>query len=728
VQRLEEGWFPVSVYGTTSGRGQHRAAGSSDKFRDALNDVARFIYGTSNRKLSKGSEMRYNERGSLCIYVSGPKKGTWSDFENDAGGGTLDLVIYAGRARDRAEAAQWCEDNGFIKSDEPKKPKSNGRGPQGELEEKYYYPNLDGEVVFEVWRYDPKDFRPHLPNGKAGLPDESQLVVYRLPEVTEAIASGHTIYICEGEKDANAAVAIGLDATCNQGGTGGGWRDQYNETFRSADVIVVPHNDDAGRKHAEKIAKSLTGVAARIGILKLWESWEKCPVKGDFYDWRQAGHTREQFDALVDALPDYEPSADPAPADTIALEDFYAYMPAHQFIYTRTRELWPAASVDGKLPKVGKLKASTWLDKNRSVEQMTWAPGLPMIISDKVVKDSGWIDSSGDSVFNLYLPPTIAHGDPTQAGPWLTHVRRIYPDDADHVVSYLAHRVQRPDQKINHGLVLGGAPGVGKDTILEPVKRAVGPWNVQEVTPQQVLGRFNGYVKSVLLRINEARDLGEMNRFAFYEHMKVLLAAPPDVIRCDEKHLREHSVFNVTGVIITSNRKDSFHLPADDRRHYVCWTDLTQADLTKEYFDALYSWYGAGGYENVAAFLAQYDLANFSPYAPPKKTDAFWQIVETNRTPENSELADALDELGNPDAVTLKRIRQVATGDLLDWISDRKCSRQIPHRMSECGYVPVRNDTAKDGCWKIGGVREYIYAKADLSIRDRYAAVRALGT
>jgi hypothetical protein len=354
---------------------------------------------------------------------------------------------------------------------------------------------------------------------------------------------------------------------------------------------------------------------------------------------------------------------------------------------------------------------------------MTWAPGMPAIISDKVVADGGWVDHRGVTVFNLYKPPTIVHGDAAKAGPWVDHVRRVYPREADHIINYLAHRVQRPQEKINHGLVLGGPPGVGKDTLIEPVKRAVGPWNVQEVSPQQVLGRMITALTNPLKRISEARDLGEMNRFAFYEHLKVYLAAPPDVIRCDEKNLREHSVFNVMGVIITSNRKDSFFLPADDRRHYVAWTDLTPEDFTDAYWREKYD---EGGDRHVAAYLAALDISGFNPKAPPPKTDAFWEIVETNRTPENSELADALDELGNPNVVTLDMIRREAIGSICDWLSDRKTARQIPHRMGECGYVPVRNEAAKDGQWRIGGKRQSVYAKAELSVRERHEAVWAL--
>jgi hypothetical protein len=236
----------------------------------------------------------------------------------------------------------------------------------------------------------------------------------------------------------------------------------------------------------------------------------------------------------------------------ISLDDFYAYMPMHKYIYGPSREMWPADSINARIPPVvvvdaaghpvldhkgqpTKLRASLWLDQNKPVEQMTWAPGLPMVIRDRLISDGEWIRRSGVSCFNLYRPPIIGPGDPDRAGPWLDHVRKVFADDADHIVTWLAHRVQRPQEKINHALVLGGKQGIGKDTILEPVKRAVGPWNFAEVSPQQLIGRFNGFVKSVILRISEARDLGDVNRYQFYDHMKSYTAAPPDVLLCDEK-------------------------------------------------------------------------------------------------------------------------------------------------------------------------------------------------
>ena len=224
-------------------------------------------------------------------------------------------------------------------------------------------------------------------------------------------------------------------------------------------------------------------------------------------------------------------TAKPKDEAAVQLGDFRAYMQSHDYIYTPGGDFWPKARVDARLPPVKlfdkngnpiidqrtgdqkKMLASRWLAKYAPVEQMTWAPGLPQLVPDKLIGDGGWIDRKGATVFNLYRPPLIVLGDPSKAGPWLDHVRRIYPAEADHIIAFLAHRLQRPEQKINHGLVLGGLQGIGKDTLLEPIKRAVGPWNFAEVSPQQVLGRFNGFLKSVVLRISEAKDMGEVDRF-----------------------------------------------------------------------------------------------------------------------------------------------------------------------------------------------------------------------
>jgi hypothetical protein len=198
-----------------------------------------------------------------------------------------------------------------------------------------------------------------------------------------------------------------------------------------------------------------------------------------------------------------------AAVDSVRLDDFYAHMPTHSYIFVPTRQMWPSASVNARLPSIeiaepgGKPKlisASRWLDSHRSVEETTWAPGMPMVIRDRLISDGGWIERDGVATFNLYRPPPLICGRGADAGRWIEHAHKVFGDDATHIIRWFAHRAQLPQQKINHALVLGGHQGIGKDSLLEPVKRAIGAWNFREVSPQQLLSRFNGFLKSVILR------------------------------------------------------------------------------------------------------------------------------------------------------------------------------------------------------------------------------------
>jgi Family of unknown function (DUF5906) len=420
--------------------------------------------------------------------------------------------------------------------------------------------------------------------------------------------------------------------------------------------------------------------------------------------------------------------------DGVHLNDFVAYMPQHSYIFKPDGGMWPGSSVNARIHPIKPIgedqaiPAAAWLDKNSPVEQMTWAPGEPQLIKGRLMAEGAWIDREGLTAFNLYRPPIAGKGNAAGAKRWIDLAHAIYPEDAGHVVEWLAHRAQRPQEKINHAIVLGGVPGIGKDTLLEPVKRAVGPWNFVETSPRQVSGRFNGFLKSVILRISEAHDTGDVNRYQFYEHLKCYIAAPPDTLRIDEKHLREYSVMNVTGIILTTNHKaDGIFLPPDDRRHYVAWSPLDKSHLSPKEWTELWNWYESGGFGDVATYLRELDISAFNPKAPPKKTEAFWEIVDAGRTPEDAELDDLLDEMDNPDAfMTSKLVYTAGAREIGEWLRDRKNRRIIPKRLESCGYSPVRNDTAEDGMWKVDGKRQAIYARSSLSKRDQLKAASKL--
>jgi hypothetical protein len=195
---------------------------------------------------------------------------------------------------------------------------------------------------------------------------------------------------------------------------------------------------------------------------------------------------------------------------------------------------------------------------------------------------------------------------------------------------------------------------------------------------------------------------------------------------CRREGLREHAVFNCTGVIYTTNyRTDCLYLTPDDRRHYVLSSPLKKEDFVHGYFNTLWRWYNSGGDRHVTAFLAERDISKFDPKAPPPKTKAFWDIVDANRAPEDAELADVIDKIGNPQATTLDRVGSESS-QLWQLLQDRRSRRAVPYLMERAGYVSIRNRDAKDGLWKINGRRQVIYARAELSLAEQLAAARTL--
>jgi hypothetical protein len=440
-----------------------------------------------------------------------------------------------------------------------------------------------------------------------------------------------------------------------------------------------------------------------------------------------------------------QPTVDPVVGSDY--KDFLAYLPHHTYIYRPTRDVtWTKEGVNAALPwpnpavvngKPKKIPPNVIIDRNAPIRCMSWQPGEPEVMTNCAVVAGGRIVKKRCHTYNLYQPPTLkpVEGD---ASPWLDHVERIYPDDWGHIVDCLAFKVQHPGAKINHGLVLGGPPRIGKDAILVPVREAVGQWNVAEVSPEKVLGQWNDYQQSVICRISEAKDLGDFNRYNFYEATKVLIAAPPDTVLVNGKYRPLIYISNVTLAVITTNhRVGALYLPRDDLRHYVCWSESKFEDFDKDYFNDLFGWYeNENGCAIVADFLMKRDLSRFNPKAPPKLTPAFWAMVDAEVAVETNELADLIDALGvkqengeveRPKAVTVSMILSKASLGFSDWLRDRKNSRRIPHQFEQCGYVAFRNDADKrDGQWRIDDKRQVVYVQRELSNREAHDAIRAL--
>ena len=162
----------------------------------------------------------------------------------------------------------------------------------------YAYCDEQGDLLYEVVRFAPKDFRQRRPDGVGGWAWNLQgvrRVCYALPK----LLAHPMVFIAEGEKDVDRLWSLGLPATCNSGGAGK-WADELTGQLVAAGietVVILPDHDASGRAHADTVARSChtAGLTVKIVILP------DLPPKGDVSDWLDREGTVEQLNALVEA-------------------------------------------------------------------------------------------------------------------------------------------------------------------------------------------------------------------------------------------------------------------------------------------------------------------------------------------------------------------------------------------------------------------------------------------
>jgi len=183
----------------------------------------------------------------------------------------------------------------------------------------YDYYDADGRLLYQTVRNVPKDFRQRRPDGDGGWIwnlNGVERVLYKLPEILEADL-GQTVWICEGEKDANNLFDRGLLATtCPMGA--GKWGLVDASPLKDRPCIIIPDNDDAGRSHAQQVAASLSGQASVVKILELPD----LPEKGDVSDFIDRGGTTEELRQLADGVTAWMPNRNgTADHQTLGLDD-----------------------------------------------------------------------------------------------------------------------------------------------------------------------------------------------------------------------------------------------------------------------------------------------------------------------------------------------------------------------------------------------------------------------
>lgn len=135
----------------------------------------------------------------------------------------------------------------------------------------YRYTDEQGNLLFEKARFEQtggkKTFEQRAPKEEGGWnyrTAQVKRVLYNLRAL--AAEPSKMVVVVEGEKDVDSLSSSRILATTTPDGAGT-WKPEYNDHFVGRDVLVIADNDEAGEKHARRVATEVFPGANEVRIL-----------------------------------------------------------------------------------------------------------------------------------------------------------------------------------------------------------------------------------------------------------------------------------------------------------------------------------------------------------------------------------------------------------------------------------------------------------------------------
>ncbi len=202
-----------------------------------------------------------------------------------------------------------------------------------------------------------------------------------------------------------------------------------------------------------------------------------------------------------------------------------------------------------------------------------------------------------------------------------THVKENVCNNNEEAYQYLrkwlACVFQQPDF-VHTAIVLCGAPGVGKNSFVDPLGVLLGSHYAPLSNISELVSNFNYHLKNaVLIHANEALWGGNKKEIGT---VKAMITEQKCLI--EGKGKDRIVVKNFKHVILSSNEDWPVHLDPDDRRFFVLHvSDKHQEDHA--YFNAIKNDLENGGYEALLYDLLHENIVDFNPRTLPSCSDSF---------------------------------------------------------------------------------------------------------
>ena len=315
------------------------------------------------------------------------------------------------------------------------------------LTNEYNYTDENGDLLFQKLRFvnedGRKEFRQRKPDGAGGYMyalGDTPKVLYNLPAVLEAKKKGKTIWVVEGEKDADTLNALGDVATTMPGGAGK-WLQIHTDALAGATVDIIADNDEVGRKHAVAVKKALAEVGCDV------QAWV-CPREKDITDFLLAGGDTMELEVLV-----------PEDIDNIPLEE--------NVDAEYEEEVEPPQTTD-------EVDERPLTKTEETVERLRTLLTKEGMSANAIINRAGLLISSAGSDAPL---------NPGRMVDWQSFINEASDDAYDWVIPNLLERRER--------VIVVAAEGVGKTMLARQVailtSLGVQPFTFQRMNPIRTL-------------------------------------------------------------------------------------------------------------------------------------------------------------------------------------------------------------------------------------------------
>jgi len=273
--------------------------------------------------------------------------------------------------------------------------------------DRYVYRDARGRKVFAVVRGEGKKFHTEHwdAEGRCWRRGRREItpLLYNLREVLRAVGQGdQTVYVVEGERDAETLIDRGFLATTNPHGAGN-WEESFSQVLAGANVVVIADKDAPGRKHAAQVAESLKAQDCLVSLV------QACSGK-DVTDHIAAGHSI---------------------SDLVPMEDRPAEKPAGKglgFDPTRVmglQELW-------EMPPLVPLVQGLFDRGDLAMVYGMWSSGKSFFALDVALSVATGTDWHGRKVHAgpvLYVAAEAVRGLPRRIESWLDHYDADDPEN-----------------------------------------------------------------------------------------------------------------------------------------------------------------------------------------------------------------------------------------------------------------------------------------------------------